>query len=260
MVRCFSRRGSGADILRVASRLLRSLGFLIADLAFPRNCGSCLRPLSAGAALDLCEECVSELPFMSLPYCDTCGTGLKEGEIRRTRCGRCRRRKPAFNPARGAFRYEGVIRKAIHKLKFSGRRELARTMGDLAVKGLNESGIFEQVDCLVPVPLHPQRAAERGYDQTLLLARRISEIRSLPIRADILQRVKATRPQVGMDAKSRALNVRDAFCVRQGREPRGLRVLLIDDVITTGATMDAAARALLEAGAKEVRAASLARD
>src|SRR5262249_28642025 len=141
-----------------------------------------------------------------------------------------------------------VAREAVHALKFGGQRGLARPLGDLLAELVTADLPVDGVDLVVPVPLHPSRERERGFNQSLLLARRIGRVCKLPVRADLLVRTAATRPQAELAADARA-NVRDAFAVRRPELVKGRRVILVDDIFTTGSTASACARRLREAGA-----------
>ena len=179
------------------------------------------------------------------PWCRCCGVPLGIEGL----CGACRVRRPQFAYARAALLYGGVAREAIHAFKFGGRRGLAHPLGDL-LAGLGGAALPGATpDVLVPVPLHPRRARERGYNQALLLARRLEWAWGVPTVADDLRRVAPTRPQTDLDATERRRNVRDAFGGRRSDLIAGRHVLLVDDVLTTGATAGECARILYRAGA-----------
>ncbi|TME92132.1 MAG: ComF family protein [Chloroflexi bacterium] len=156
-------------------------------------------------------------------------------------------------PVRGAGTYAGPLREAIHRLKYGGERGLAAELGALVAREVAADlarGVA--LDAIIPVVLHPSRAAARGYDQARLLAAAVAARTGLPVRAAI-HRVRASRPQVELDRAARAANVRRAFLAEAGAL-RGLRVALVDDVATTGATLHDAASAARAAGARHVRA------
>jgi ComF family protein len=238
---------------------------VLLDLFFPRSCGACDRPLIPGATLEICDHCARQLPWMRGPYCIVCGDGPKPGRRLRIRshgtCARCTRRRPVYAAARAAFRFEGVIRKAVHNFKFSGRRSLAGTLSELMIQGLRQDPEFlKGIHVVLSVPLHPDRLQERGFNQAHLIAAEIAAALDIPLKDSVLYREKPTRSQVGMDYRSRVINVQGAFNARKDGDLVGRTILLIDDVLTTGATANAAARPLLDAGAEEVRVAALARD
>jgi ComF family protein len=174
-------------------------------------------------------------------------------------CAACRGRPPGFDYARAAARYDGVVREALHAFKFRSRWTLAAPLADLLVEvvaGHLPDGI---PDLLLPVPLHPRRERERGFNQASLLARRVGRSLGCPVRETVLARVVATRSQTELDAAARRANVRNAFAVRRPALVAGRHVVLVDDVLTTGATLSECARRLREAGASRVGALTVAR-
>ncbi len=151
------------------------------------------------------------------------------------------------------------MREAVHALKFGGKTALANPLGDLMAEAGPAVLPVEVVDCLVPVPLHPTREAERGFNQSMLLARRVSRRWGIPVRPRALRRQRFTRPQTDLDADERRRNVRGAFALSRRAAVDGRHVLLIDDVFTTGATVSECARVLLDAGAATVGVLTVAR-
>ena len=173
-------------------------------------------------------------------------------------CGACRRRVPGFDYARAAARYDGVVREALHAFKFRGQRALAVPLGALLVEA-TRAGLPRGATLLVPVPLHPRRERERGFNQAALLARRVGRAWGCAVREDVLVRTVATRSQTELDAAARRANVRDAFRARRPALVEGRHVVLVDDVLTTGATLSECARCLRAAGAASVGALTVAR-
>ncbi len=221
----------------------------LADLVAPPACAACGEPLPSARAL--CARCEIGLSECDPAECVACG-------LRADRSGVCRRCLDRLAPLAGvrcAFVHDGPIAEAIHAFKYRGRDDLGGRLGGLLCRALPEP---VAPDVLVaPVPLHPRRLRERGFDQAWLLARALAGHRHLRAIPRLLRRVRHGRPQVGLDRQGREANVLGAFEAEP--EARGRDVLLVDDVLTTGATLRAAARALALAGARQVTAVTLAR-
>jgi competence protein ComFC len=179
--------------------------------------------------------------------------------IKEPLCSSCRRRAPGFDYARSAARYEDVVREALHAFKFRGRRALAAPLGDLLVEAMEGWLPVGVPALLLPVPLHPRRERERGFNQASLLAWRVGRAWQCPVRDDVLVRAVATHSQTELDAPARRANVRDAFRLRRPELIAGRHVLLVDDILTTGATLSECARCLREGGAAVVGALTVAR-
>lgn len=225
------------------------------DLVFPPLCPVCRGMLGAGRRDPLCGTCWRGMDRIGPPWCRCCGIPLGIEGL----CGLCRERRPRFAYARAAARYGGLVRDAIHAFKFGGRRGLAEPLGDL-LAGLGLSALPGAVpDFLVPVPLHRRRERERGYNQALLVARRLERAWGVPVAADVLVRLTATAPQTHLDAPARRRNVRKAFSVCRPEAIAGRHVVLVDDVLTTGATAGECARVLTRAGASAVGVLTIAR-
>jgi ComF family protein len=171
-------------------------------------------------------------------------------------CTRCQDAPLQIDGIRSVFYFEGVLRAAVHHLKYRRRLELAEPLGGLMASYWARQDV--QIDIVVPVPLHGARLRERGYNQADLLAREMARQARLPFDQAGLSRSRPTAPQVGLDAAERKANVRGAFCCPDGTLT-GKQVLLVDDVCTTGATLEACAQALYAVGATGVQALTLAR-
>ena len=197
------------------------------------------------------------------PYCRTCGRPFPSFEpgraSERARCEPCRRRRPLFTYARSATLYGERVREALFCLKFGGKTAMARPLGDLMADAGGAMVPIKGIDCLVPVPLHPSREAERGFNQSGLLARRVSQRWGVPVEAKALRRQRFTHSQTDLDAAERRRNVKGAFALSRPEAFVERHVLLIDDVFTTGATVSECARVLLAAGAASVGVLTVAR-
>ena len=219
------------------------------DLLFPRSCLGC------GKEGDfLCPSCLSALPRITPPFCPGCGCPEPAGNL----CSSCAREPSALNGIRSPFRFEGLIRQAIHQMKYRNLRALAEPLARLLGDFLLENPLPGNV--LVPVPLHEKRWRERGYNQSQLLAQEMGKLTGLVVVSDSLVRPGLATPQASTaSVRERMLNVADVFACRDERL-KGRRVLLIDDVATSGATLGAAAAVLKKVGAESVWGLTLARE
>jgi ComF family protein len=233
------------------------------DLLFPDDCRVCGEPLHEVSRIPVCSRCLRQPElFRAEFFCIFCRTPfLNRAPLDEAgRCALCRLGLNGFDQVYSFGAYEGVLRKLIHLFKFEGVRTLQRPLGALLAQALpRESGF----DAIVPMPLHWLRRWHRGFNQSELLAREIARKWNVPVCA-LVRRKKATAPQAGLTSAERRKNVEGAFEVGKGEvgKParlKGMRLLLIDDVLTTGATASACARALKRAGAAQVTFLALAR-
>jgi competence protein ComFC len=218
----------------------------LADLFFPQRCVGC----EQRASDLLCLHCFEALPRIDRPFCARCGTPTA---FETFVCDACKGVDFGFESARAPLRYEGVGEEIVHALKYRGyTRVVERLAAPLMLEVLDPG---ERFDAVVPVPLHRSRLRRRGFNQAELLARGVAGKINAPV-SDTLQVVRRTRDQVELSAAERRANVEGAFAVRE--RVRG-RILLVDDVFTTGATTSECAETLLRSGAEEVHAVSLCR-
>jgi ComF family protein len=219
---------------------------------WPGRCRLCAASLAFGR--ELCPPCETGLPSLD-HACPQCAGPLPPAAGGGTVCGRCQRRPPAFASARALYRYEAPIDKLILRLKFHHELRLARLFGERLAERLSSDG--ERPDLIVPVPLHRTRLRERGYNQALELARPVARHLNIGLDAHGVRRVLPTRAQSDLSLAERRRNVRRAFAAT--RDYTGLKVAIVDDVMTTGSTAEALARCLKKAGAKEVSVWVIAR-
>lgn len=217
------------------------------NLLYPPRCVGCRR-----IGVSLCAECIEQFPRVEPPFCARCGDQVVAEGL----CTRCRTSPLQIERIRAVVYFEGVLREALHQLKYQGRTALAEPLGGLMAAYWVQHAL--SADIVVPVPLHAARLRERGYNQAALLARAMTRRIGLALDEQTLVRERATAPQVDLDASQRKENVRGAFRC-SARTLTGRRVLLVDDVCTTGATLEACAIALYEGGASSVQALTLAR-
>jgi ComF family protein len=231
------------------------------DLVFPAVCPVCATRSDDRVHRPFCGPCWASLPIGLAPGCPVCGEPFP-GLAGALPCDGCRRLPPAYAFARAVAPYRDGMREAIHAMKYGGRPVVAAPLGRLlaeAAPGALPAPPGEWAEGLVPVPLHPVRLAERGFNQAELLSAPCGARWHLPVLGRVLVRTRPTPPQTDLDAAARRANVRDAFAVPRPAEVAGRRLLLVDDVFTTGATAGAAARALRAAGAAAVGVIALAR-
>ena len=226
------------------------------DVALPPLCPSCREPVGDNG---LCASCWAKLSLIAPPYCERLGIPFAYDPGPGVISMQAIADPPAYHRARAAVRYDEVARTLVHSLKYGDRLDLAPTMGRWMARA--GTAVLADADALVPVPLHWRRLWMRRFNQSALLAKTISHESGVPVAEAALKRVKATAQQVGLSQSERAANVQGAFRVpEQGKsEVVGRNLVLIDDVLTTGATLDACARALLRAGARSVDALTFAR-
>lgn len=212
---------------------LRRAEQALLDVVFPPRCVNCHREGDY-----LCSDCRTGVSLVTPSMCDLCGRPVSNPGL----CSSCLRCPAPVDGIRSVAFFEDPLRKAIHAFKYEGLTALSAPLGELLVEGWRR---FRPVgDVIVPVPLHSRRARQRGYNQSALLARALSRHTGLPVLEKVLMRVRETLPQVELDAQHRWDNVEGAFECRDAGEIKGRAVLLIDDVCTTGATIEACADAL----------------
>src|SRR6201994_3151476 len=245
--RSFSGHLRGA--LRLARGAWSHASRLPLDIALPTLCVACREPVSGEG---VCATCWSKLSFIAPPFCPRLGIPFVYDPGPELLSMEAIANPPAYQRARAAVRYDDVARTLVHALKYQDRTDLAPAMGRWMTRAGRE--LLAGADMLIPVPLHWRRAWHRRYNQSGALARVIARQSGVALRGGILQRVRATEQQVGLSRPQRASNVQGAFKVSADRlnEIAGRRVVLIDDVLTSGATLDACARALLRAKAAQV--------
>jgi ComF family protein len=225
------------------------------ELFFPPRCLCCRQPLAWGGGMELCAACLPKVALVAPPLCPCCGLMyVKSGGISHL-CPLCRRQKYAFDRARAVCCYNDQIGALIHALKFAAKKTGLRTLAALAASSALTD--LRPPDLIVPVPLHPRKLQSRGFNQSVLLA----EIFFPDQRARIchcLRRSRHTRPQMGLTGEERRRNVVGAFAVVDPQLVRGSHVCLVDDVFTTGTTVNECAKTLKKAGAAGVEVATLA--
>ena len=239
------------------SRVTGALGALIT----PESCASCRGSVKRSGSGRLCATCVAAITRPGEPFCSVCGVPLDDlaysgsPEV----CADCVGGR-GFEAARTYGLFDGLLRDALRRLKYQGDKRLAEPLGHLLLDVGQETYLLQDYDAIVPVPLHRDRFKERGFNQCYLLARPLAREARLPI-VPALERLVNATAQVGLKGAARRANVQDVFTVhpRKASDVSRRRILLIDDVITTAATVDECARVLTRAGAKAVDVLAVAR-
>lgn len=223
----------------------------------PPQCPCCER-FSEEGKQGFCSNCLSQIRWIEPPFCSICGIPFISREVETHPCGACVTHRKYFTIARALGAFEGSFQEAIHRWKYEGKTYLTPFFADWMAEGLNRHWEFGSLDLLIPVPLHTRRLRERGFNQALLLVRELSRRTGIPYRKSILQKKKSTIPQVNLSGAEREKELRGTFRVIGKEELSGLSVLLIDDVYTTGATVNECSKVLLRGGAKKVDVLTLA--
>ena len=237
-----------------AARVARLAELLI----FPSFCHLCRDPLEDPGERIVCGACLAKLTPRCGPLCPLCGRFL-EGPDEAHACARCLENPPSFSLHRSCGAYGGALKEVILLFKYRKCAPLGRPLARFADAALGpEPGLWASAELLVPVPLHPSRRRERGFNQSKILARELARLKGLDVLDGCLAKVRNAPAQAGLRAAERERNVVGAYAVRRPVRLRGRTLILVDDVTTTGATLRECARVLKAAGAKEVRAVTLA--
>ncbi len=227
------------------------------SLLYPATCTICRKHVRAGEYL--CDSCQAKVVRIVPPFCETCSEPF-DGSINTAfTCANCAHRTIYFKTAVAVYRGRGIVRDVIHEFKYNRQIHLRHLVARWLCAALDDERLRGQkFEVVVPVPLHPARQRERGFNQASLLAKLLSAQTSIPCRP-LLKRVRYTTTQTALDRSERMENLHNAFRLRKNADVRGLRVLLIDDVLTTGSTLNECARVLKRAGATSVHSATAAR-
>jgi ComF family protein len=242
--------GATVPLIRRVIAGMRSFAGLTLDAALPPLCPSCRDLVADHGAL--CPACWGKLSFIARPYCERLGIPFAYDPGPGILSLEAIADPPAYGRARAAVRYDDIARTLVHAFKYGDRIDLAPSMGRWIAHAGRE--LLSEADALVPVPLHWRRQWTRRFNQSIALSRAISQVSGVPVIDDALRRVRPTRQQVGLTQSERETNVQGAFgLLAEGKAAiRGKRLILVDDVLTSGATVDTCARALLRSGALNV--------
>lgn len=228
------------------------------DLLFPPLCHCCKAFIPEAGDLFICAECLKKIHFLVAPFCRACGTPFGTEEGRDHICGACLIHPP-FHTCRSATLFDGPVQELVHRFKYGRRVHLSQPLGLLTARALAPFCEEAAPDLMLPVPLHRKKLRQRGYNQSQLIGAVLGKEWGVPLELGNLRRIRWTEPQTGLDAADRRGNVSGAFALRDPQRVKGKRVLLVDDVLTTGSTVRSCAKPLREAGAAAIFVVTVAR-
>lgn len=228
------------------------------DFVFPPLCHVCRKYIPHAGTLHICPACREQMPAPPHPLCTVCGIPFP-GAGDDHPCSSCLKTPPAYSAARAALIHGGPGRSLIHAFKYNAKTHLRRPLALLVIENVSDFILSRRPDLVVPVPLHVKRLRSRGFNQALLVGELLAREWHLPLQRQALKRVRWTEPQINLAAELRRDNVRGAFSVPDTSGVAGKRILLVDDVCTTGSTVEECARVLVKAGAAEVLVVTISR-
>lgn len=241
----------------IIRKIIETAGGIAADF-FPYNCAGC----GVECRDPVCEACAKKIRRVSEPFCKVCGRALPIGVFETNGCGECGGEGSNYDLCRSALIYDDPVNGLVKNFKFKRNIHCGKYLCGTMASHVTENRPFYEccygADCIAPVPLYPARRILRGFNQADMIAERLSTITGVPVK-NILQRVRNTKQQSLLPKDQRTKNVKNAFRVRNSALTAGKKIVLVDDVVTTGATIIECSKTLKEAGAKEVVVFSLAR-
>lgn len=242
----------------IGKKIINELVLGFKELIFPTAalCPVCHQEESMRGSLG--RNCLRKIAFITPPVCSCCGRPNRGAAIREAECGQCRTTSYYFSRAGAVGLYEGALREYLAELKYRYRPELGAALGVLLVEWVKMNRSFQHADLILPIPVHPHKLEARGYNQAELLANPLQKYLGIALKNDIIVRGKLTESQSALGKDERFANVKEAFRVTDPAAVSRKTVLLVDDILTTGATASEASRILLRAGAAEINVLTLA--
>ena len=222
------------------------------ELVYPNQCIVCRQVIEFKTNKWRCPSCIGEMKPISGKTCDICGVPISVDGI----CSNCSYRKPYYKKAYCAYEYKGSVKEAIHNIKFRDRPQNIRYFADKVFEYAVQNG-FEGADIITFVPMHPQKQRERGYNQSAILAKYLAKYKTGRYEK-LLKKIKNTPNQHDLKREERLKNLKDSFVVADENKVKGKKILLVDDIYTTGATVNECAKVLMKAGAKSVEVVCIA--
>jgi ComF family protein len=240
--------------------MLRRFINALVDIVYPKKCLACKEKLRIPSQKEpICAKCLAKIKRNIPPFCSSCGRHLEKSNFVKNICPRCLKAKLHFDRAFSPFVYEGVIKELIHEFKYKSKNYLGSYLSAMMVEFIKEYNLpIEYIDFIIPIPLHKTKLREREFNQAQVLAEFIAKDFNKGILVDAFRRHRYTKTQTGLETTERLKNVKDSFSVTKPQILKGKNLLIIDDVLTTGATSSEAAGALKEAGANIVFVLTLA--
>lgn len=231
----------------------------LSQVIFPPQCLGCAEIIPSVTGQIFCRDCAQHVHYITGSICPICGTTFPDSPAENHLCEDCLEKQPYFSQARAVFCYEAVILDTIHQFKYKRNIATGEILADFMADYPFPDITFDDYSLIIPVPLHVKRLRERGFNQSLILARRLAKIKKIPVDFFVLKRHRFTSTQTRSNKQERKHNIRGAFDVSGTKTIAGHNILLIDDVLTTGATVNECSKTLLRAGAKKVSVLTLAR-
>jgi len=238
---------------------IKKIGLIVANILAPKTCLYCKEDQKYDYDSFLCQKCFKNLKKIEFPYCQKCGKELKSGGAF---CFNCKndKKKKYFSFSRSVFEFEPVLREVIHIFKYKGYKKVGFWLGKLMSEELEKYKEYNDFDLILPVPISKRKRSERGFNQSEILAKIISENSNKNILLEYVIKIRDTNSQVGLNKEMREINLKDSFKCVSPFQVKNKRIIIIDDVATTLATLNEVSKVLIESGAKEVAGYTLARE
>ncbi len=247
-------------MLRIKLNWLKSLLADLAGLIYPNVCQFCEKEIATAKEGYVCERCKSNVKYIEPPFCERCGKPYYGSITVKFICSDCKSSKIYFDRARSAVEYEDIVKKAVHLYKYKGALWIEPMLAEILTTTIQKDLNPSEWDSVIPVPLHFVKYNERGFNQAERLSISISKATAIPVNKNVLKRIKYTETQTALNRTKRSENVKNAFVVKdKSGWLNGKRIILVDDIMTTGATVNECARMLRRAGVAKIDVWTFAR-
>lgn len=247
-------------MLRIKLSWLKSLLADLAGLIYPNVCQFCEKEIATAKEGYVCKRCRSDIKYIEPPFCERCGKPYDGSITVKFICSDCKSSKIYFDRARSAVGYDGIVKKALHLYKYRSALWIEPMLAQILTTTMQKDLDSSKWDSIIPVPLHFVKFNERGFNQSERLSKSISKVTAIPVNKNVLKRIKYTETQTALDKTKRSENVKNAFLVKDNSGwMNGKKIILVDDVMTTGATVNECARMLRRAGVAKIDVWTFAR-